>query len=75
MDRQTFREFYAERFHRSGEGQHWAGSPGELMADVNKRMADALADYADYVANLTGTAKQGTSAVPSDLQPLQKSLE
>jgi hypothetical protein len=57
--RLKFREFYAERFHKAGEGQHWAGSPGEEMHVVNKRLADALADYADYVAEWSSGARWG----------------
>ncbi len=57
--RLTFREFYAERFHQSGEGQHWAGSFGEHAHVVNQRLADALADYADYIAEWSGGARWG----------------
>lgn len=50
MKRLTFREFYAERFKAKGHG-HWAGETGELTHVVFERVVDALADYADYVAN------------------------
>lgn len=59
MKRLKFREFYAERFHQSGEGEHWAGRPSEEIHIVSMRVADALADYADYVAEYGFPARWG----------------
>lgn len=50
MKRLTFKEFYAERFFSGDPNGHWAGHSGELQHLVAQRIADAMAAYADYLA-------------------------
>lgn len=50
MKRLTFKEYYAVHFYQ-GEGGNWAGANGEVAIDVLQRLANALAAYADYVAD------------------------
>lgn len=45
---QTFRQFYEDHYHVQGSG-HWAGNSGEFTSDVLKRVADATADFQDYI--------------------------
>jgi hypothetical protein len=45
---QNFRRFYEEHYHVQGSG-HWAGSDGEILSAVLKRLADATADFQDYI--------------------------
>ena len=50
MKRLTFKEFYAERFHRAQDDDpHWAGAPLEQAHIVHQRLADAMAAYMDYL--------------------------
>lgn len=42
-----FREFY--RHHYSPGGDHWAGREGEMGYLVMQRVADAVADFVDFV--------------------------
>ena len=52
-----FRPFYAHFYHNSGSGEHWAGSRGEFTETVQKRLADALADYVEYRVSIMDKCK------------------
>lgn len=61
-----FRTFYRRHIFSGGTESAWAGINGEMFGTVFNRLADAFADYTDFVVMVRTQPRMPPPPPPSD---------